>query len=99
METKLMKLFLHVAFFSLILVALSIPGLILLDPSAPPFILSIRKDSSSISWTSSFGVQHIVILFETWMSSHIMMGGSLEIAYMLFAGIVTMLNYFDVLRR
>lgn len=78
---------------------LAIPGLIFLDPCSPPFLLSIREDCASISWASCIGVQHFSILIETWMIMHVAMGGMIEIVYILFAGIVSMLSYFAVLNR
>ncbi|XP_035711648.1 uncharacterized protein LOC118437013 [Folsomia candida] len=94
-----MKLFLDVAFLSSTAVTLAIPALIWLDPCSPPFLLSIMKDCASITWSiRSLGMQHLVILLEFWMTSHIILGGTFEIVYILFAGIVSMLNYFAVLR-
>ncbi|OXA46648.1 hypothetical protein Fcan01_18641 [Folsomia candida] len=98
-ETKLMKLFLQVTFHSIIAVILAIPGLILLDPCSPPFLLSMTEYCASVTWTGSIGFQHFAFLFDTWMIIHVTMGGSMEIIYILFAGIVSMLNYFAELKR
>ncbi|OXA45026.1 hypothetical protein Fcan01_20122 [Folsomia candida] len=99
MEAKLMKLLIQLTFFTAFFVSLSIPCLLLLDPLSPPFILSMKKDWGNICWTSGLGFQHLVILLEAYMAMHIVVGGSVEISYVLIAGIVTLLNYFDVLRR
>ncbi|OXA48831.1 hypothetical protein Fcan01_16502 [Folsomia candida] len=98
LESKLMKLFLQVTFFSVIATAFAIIGLILLDPCLPPFLLSVRDDCGSITWTSALGAQHLTFLLDTWMAFHVLPGGTLEIIYILFVGIVSMLNYFAVIR-
>lgn len=56
-ETKLLKLFIHATFYTIIAFIMPIPGLILLDPCLPPFLLSVRDDCSSITW--SVGVEHL----------------------------------------
>ncbi|OXA46151.1 hypothetical protein Fcan01_19064 [Folsomia candida] len=98
-ETKLMKLFIHLTFYIIIAMMVAIPVLIFVDPCSPPFLLSIREDCASISWTNCLGAQHLAILFDLWMLIHVLMGGVIEIIYILFAGTMSILNYFDVLKR
>ncbi|OXA43035.1 hypothetical protein Fcan01_22007 [Folsomia candida] len=58
----------------------------------------MREDCASIKWTR-FGLQHVIILFETWMNIHVYIGGTLEVVHALFVGIACLLNYFEVLGR
>ncbi|OXA54829.1 GTPase Obg [Folsomia candida] len=99
LETKVIKLFIHISFYSVIGVAAAILGLTLMDPCSPPFLLSMKSDCASIKWITHFGLQHVVLIFETWMNVHSYVGGSLEVFYTLVVGIVCILNYFEVLRR
>lgn len=99
LETKLMMHFLHLTFYSIFAVPIAKLGLILLDPCSPPFLLSMRGDCSSIDWTKSFGYQNLILIFDVLMDIHVFVGGSLEIVYNFFTGIVCLLNYFAVLRR
>ncbi|OXA48790.1 hypothetical protein Fcan01_16393, partial [Folsomia candida] len=98
LETKLMMHFLHLTFYSIFAVPIAKLGLILLDPCSPPFLLSMRGDCSSIDWTKSFGYQNLILIFDVLMDIHVFVGGSLEIVYNFFTGIVCLLNYFAVLR-
>lgn len=98
-ETKLMKLFILATFYTIVAVIVTIPALIFLEPCSPPFLLSMRQDCASITWSGSLGAQHLALLLDVWMLIQILMGGVIEIMYILLAGIMSMLNYFVVLKR
>lgn len=96
-EGKVMSLFVYVAEFTIIFVPLAIIFLLLVDPCTPPFILSMSPNCNEISWMSP-GPEIFVVLFESWMGLQLF-SGTAWVFYILFAGIVEVLDYFQLLEK
>lgn len=78
------------------LVALCLLILIIFQPCTPPFLLSMSAKCGEIKWTH-IGSTHAIVLFELWMCAQIFNGAAPTVFFVCFAGIICLLNYFQLL--
>lgn len=78
------------------LIPVAVFGLILVNPCTPPFILSMSAGCSEISWC---GWVILIPVLEMYLSLCFFYVGTASIVYNLFAGISSILNYFQLLDR
>ncbi|OXA47836.1 hypothetical protein Fcan01_17249 [Folsomia candida] len=96
LQVKAMLIFFHILKESHYLIPLACLGLTLMDPCTPPFILSMSKSCSVIRWN---GLIILIPLLETYLCFCVFYIGTTPIVYNLFAGISSMLSYFQLLER
>lgn len=97
LEARVMFFFLCLAQFSCILMPFAVIALLSVDPCMPPFLLSMFH-CTEISWTSP-GAEIFVLIFEAWMALQLFTAGTPWVFYILFAGIVAILDYFKLLKK
>lgn len=93
-----MSIFLYVAEFTGIVAPFAVLILIMIDPCTPPFLLSFHAGCADIAWISG-DLKIFVVLFEAWVTLQLFSAGAPWVYYILFAGIVSILDYFQVLKR
>ncbi|OXA42442.1 hypothetical protein Fcan01_22758 [Folsomia candida] len=91
-----MLAFLYLLKHSYYLIPLAIFGLILIDPCAPPFILSMHAGCSDLRGN---GLVILILLLETYLCFCLFYIGTAPIVHNLFAGISSLLSYFQLLER
>ncbi|XP_035715556.1 uncharacterized protein LOC118438863 [Folsomia candida] len=94
--TKLMFIFIYLTEFTVMAVPSAVCLLLMVDPCVPPFLLSFSPSCSTISWMPP-GREIFVVLFEAWMALQLFSSGATWAFFIFFAGIVAMLNYFQLL--
>lgn len=92
---KAMYCFLYVAELTVVAFPVGVFLLLMDDPCTPPFLLSAYQSCSNIA----IGPRVFLVLFEAWISLQLANSGTTWAVYILFAGILAILNYLDVLRR
>lgn len=97
LQAKAMIVFFHLLKHNYYIIPMAVLGLILLDPCDPPFIHSMTKRCSEIRWN---GLIVLVPLLETYISLPMfLLIGTAPIVYNLFAGISSLLIYFQMHER
>lgn len=82
----------------MIFVPFGVIALLSMEPCIPPFLLSMSLHCEEIERKE--GVLHIfLVLFEAWMTLQMLCFGSTWVFYIIFAGTVSILDYFQLLRR
>ncbi|OXA49376.1 hypothetical protein Fcan01_15930 [Folsomia candida] len=95
-QTKGMFVFFHILKHNYYLIPLAVLGLILIDPCTPPFLLSMSTNCSAIRWN---GWVILIPLIETYICACFFYIGIVAIVYNLFAGISSLMSYFQLLER
>ncbi|OXA47612.1 hypothetical protein Fcan01_17873 [Folsomia candida] len=95
-QAKAIIMFFYMLKHNYYLIPLAVLGLILLEPCTPPFHLSMSLSCSAIQWK---GLIILIPFLETYICACFCYIGSAGIVYNLFAGISSLLNYFQLLER
>lgn len=70
-------------------------ALLTMDPCTPPFLLSMSDRCGEMG---RMNLEIFVVLFEAWIVMHMFGNGIPWVCYILFAGIVVILDYFELLK-